>query len=102
MGRGDSARSCGPPIENSLCFGVYCDGIGDVFVLESYRGHGLGKWLMECIIRHPWLQGLRRWSLATMDAHGLYTKFGFTVLKTPERHMELHDPEVYERNKSLG
>jgi len=106
-------------IENSLCFGVYCDGkqigfarvisdyatyayIGDVFVLESYRGHGLGKWLMECIMRHPWLQGLRRWSLATMDAHGLYTKFGFTVLKTPERHMELHDPEVYERNKSLG
>jgi len=42
------------------------------------------------------------WSLATMDAHGLYMKFGFTVLKTPERHMELHDPEVYERNKSLG
>jgi len=119
LGRRDSARSCGPPIENSLCFGVYCDGkpigfagvisdyatyayIGDGFVLESYRGHGLGKWLMECIMRHPWLQGLRRWSLATMDAHGLYTKFGFTVLKTPERHMELHDPEVYERNKSLG
>lgn len=106
-------------IENSLCFGVYGDGkqvgfarvisdyatyayIGDVFVLESYRGHGLGKWLMECIMRHPWLQGLRRWSLATMDAHGLYTKFGFTPLKTPERHMELHDPEVYKRNQNLG
>ena len=106
-------------IENSLCFGVYGDGkqvgfarvisdyatyayIGDVFVLESHRGHGLGKWLMECIMGHPRLQGLRRWSLATMDAHGLYTKFGFTPLKVPERHMERHDPEVYKRNQSLG
>jgi GNAT superfamily N-acetyltransferase len=106
-------------VENSLCFGVYGDGkqvgfarvisdyatyayIGDVFVLESHRGHGLGKWLMECIMGHPRLQGLRRWSLATMDAHGLYTKFGFTPLKVPERHMERHDPEVYKRNESLG
>ena len=52
--------------------------IGDVFVLESYRGRGLGKWLMECIMQHPWLQGLRRWSLVTQDAHGLYSQFGFT------------------------
>ncbi len=105
-------------IENSLCFGVYGDGrlvgfarvisdyatyayIGDVFVLESYRGHGLGKWLMECVMHHPCLQGLRRWGLATSDAHGLYTKFGFTPLKTPERHMEQHDPEVYKRDKNL-
>src|SRR5713101_160695 len=102
-------------IENSLCFGVYGDGkqvgfarvisdyatyayIGDVFVLESYRRHGLGKWLMECIMRHPWLQGLRRWSLVTGDAHGLYTQFGFTALKTPEKYMELHDAEVYQRS----
>ena len=101
-------------IQNSLCFGVYGNAgqvgfarvisdyatyayIGDVFVLESYRGHGLGKWLMECIMDHPWLRGLRRWSLVTDDAHGLYTKFGFTPLKAPERHMELHDPEVYMR-----
>ena len=105
-------------IENSLCFGVYGDGkqlgfarvisdyatyayIADVFVLESYRGYGLGKWLMECIIRHSWLQGLRRWSLATMDAHGLYAKVGFTPLKTPERFMELHNPEVYKRDKNI-
>ena len=102
-------------IENSLCFGVYGDGkqvgfarvisdyatyayIADVFVLESYRRHGLGKWLMECIMRHPWLQGLRRWSLVTGDAHGLYTQFGFTALKTPEKYMELHDAEVYQRS----
>jgi GNAT superfamily N-acetyltransferase len=100
-------------IENSMCFGVYSDGkqvgfarvisdyatyayIGDVFVLEPYRGYGLGKWLMECIMQHPSLQGLRRWSLVTRDAHRLYQQFGFTPLKSPERHMELHDTQVYE------
>ena len=105
-------------IQNSLCFGVFCDGkqigfarvisdyatfayIGDVFVLESYRGHGLGKWLMECVIGHPWLQGLRRWTLLTRDAHGLYGQFGFTPLKKPDRYMELHDPEVYKRDQNL-
>jgi N-acetylglutamate synthase-like GNAT family acetyltransferase len=102
-------------IKNSLCFGVYSDGkqigfarvvsdfatyayIGDVFVVESYRGHGLGKWLMECIVGHPRLQGLRRWTLLTRDAHGLYTQFGFTPLRKPERYMERHDPEVYKQN----
>jgi GNAT superfamily N-acetyltransferase len=71
--------------------------IGDVFVLESHRGRGLGKWLMDCIMQHPRLQGLRRWSLVTNDAHGLYAQFGFTALKSPEKHMELHQPQVYER-----
>jgi len=101
-------------IENSLCFGVYAQGkqvafarvisdfatyayIGDVFVLESFRGRGLGKWMMECITKHPHLQGLRRWSLLTDDAHGLYAQFGFTKPKWPEIYMELHDPEVYQR-----
>ena len=105
-------------IENSLCFGVYGDGkqvgfarvisdratyayIGDVFVLESYRGRGLGKWLMECVMQHPWLQGLRRWSLVTQDAHGLYSQFGFTSLKTPESYMEMLDPEVYKHAGNL-
>ncbi len=105
-------------IENSLCFGVYRDGrqvgfarvisdyatyayIGDVFVLESHRGRGLGKWLMECIMQHPRLQGLRRWSLVTRDAHGLYMQFGFTPLKAPERYMELRDPEVYKHERNL-
>ena len=101
-------------MENSLCFGVYSGEeqigfarvisdyatyayIGDVFVLDSHRGQGLGKWLMECIMAHPLLQGLRRWSLVTRDAHGLYTQFGFTALGAPERHMELYNPSVYER-----
>ena len=93
-------------IDNSLCFGLYDNSeqagfarvisdyatyayVGDVFVLDSYRGRGLGKWLMECIMQHPRLQGLRRWSLVTEDAQGLYAQFGFTPLRMPERHMEL-------------
>jgi GNAT superfamily N-acetyltransferase len=102
-------------IEHSLCFGVY-DGsgaqvgfarvvsdyatvayLGDVFVLETQRGRGLGKWLMECIMRHPMLQNLRRWILLTRDAHGLYAQSGFTPVKSPERYMELHQPGVYEK-----
>jgi GNAT superfamily N-acetyltransferase len=99
-------------IENSLCFGIYADGnqagfarvisdyatyayVGDVFVLENYRGRGLAKWLMECILQHPRLQGLRRWSLVTGDAHSLYAQFGFTSLQAPERWMEIHQRDVY-------
>ena len=102
-------------IQNSLCFGLYCgtEEIGfarvitdyatyaylaDVFVIERYRGRGLAKWLMECIVAHPQLQGLRRWTLATRDAHGLYAHFGFTPLAKPDRFMELHDAEIYMRN----
>jgi GNAT superfamily N-acetyltransferase len=69
--------------------------LADVFVLPEYRGQGLSKWLMECIISHPELQHLRRWMLATRDAHGLYEKFGFTPLKRPEIFMERHNPDVY-------
>lgn len=99
-------------IRNSLCFGIYCADcqvgfarvitdratfayLGDVFVLPEHRGHGLSKWMMECIMAHPDLQGLRRWSLLTRDAHGLYQQFGFTELKSPQRWMERHDPEIY-------
>lgn len=104
--------------EHSLCFGVY-DGtraqvgfarvisdfatiayIGDVFVLETSRGLGLGKWLMECITKHPALQNLRRWILTTRDAHGLYSQVGFAPVKFPERYMELHDPDVYGTRKT--
>jgi len=69
--------------------------LGDVFVLESHRGRGLSKWMMECIMRHPMLQGLRRWILLTRDAHDLYAKFGFRPLGKPQRYMELHRPDVY-------
>jgi len=101
-------------IDGSLCFGLL-DGdrqvgfaraisdratlayLADVFVLEDYRGKGLGRWLVECVLSHPELQGLRRWMLGTRDAHGLYRKLGFTPLKKPEIFMELHDPDVYTR-----
>ena len=72
--------------------------LGDVFILPSHRGKGLSTWLMECISSHPALQGLRRWMLATSDAHGLYAQFGFTPIKAPERWMEKHDPQVYARS----
>ena len=72
--------------------------LGDVFVLEEYRGQGLSKWLMECVSSHPNLQGLRRWILATSDAHALYEKYGFTALSKPHLFMERHDPNVYTRD----
>jgi hypothetical protein len=56
----------------------------------------LSKWLMECIVKHPELQGLRRWTLLTRDAHGLYSQFGFTSVKAPRWYMELHRPNIYE------
>ena len=101
-------------IENALCFGVYEDATGaqvgfarivsdhstfaylaDVFVLDPHRGRGLAVWLMEVIRAHPDLQGLRRWMLATRDAHGLYRKVGFRELAHPERLMEIVAEEPY-------
>lgn len=71
--------------------------VGDVFVLNEFRGRKLSVWMMECIVAHPELQGLRRWILLTRDAHGLYAKFGFESLAAPERWMERWDPDVYSR-----
>jgi len=99
-------------IENSICFGLYRGDnqigfarvvsdkatfayIGDVFVLSEYRGQGLSKWLMQVIVDHPELQGLRRWVLATRDAHGLYEQFGFAPLRHPDRWMEKTAPNAY-------
>lgn len=99
-------------IEHSLAFGVYHHDrqigfarvitdratfayLADVFVLEPHRGQGLGHWLVETILAHPELQGLRRWLLATRDAHALYRSAGFTPLQAPERWMERHFPDVY-------
>jgi len=94
-------------IARSLCFGLYApngaqagfarvvtDGatfawIADVFLLEPHRGRGLGVWLMETVLAHPDLQGLRRIVLATKDAHELYERFGFVPLPTPERWMSV-------------
>ena len=73
--------------------------VGDVFVLPDYRRRGLSVWLMQVIVSHPDLQGLRRWSLLTRDAHGLYEKVGFRPLANPSRWMELHDPDVYSRSR---
>ena len=69
--------------------------IADVFILDEFRGRGLSKWLMKEIMKHPDLQGLRRWMLATRDAHGLYTQFGFLPLDKPERIMGLRPFEEY-------
>ena len=102
-------------IKNSLCFGLFqareqigfarvisdfatIAYLGDVFVLQGFRGRGLSKWLMECICSHPGLQNLRRWILVTGDAHGLYGRFGFTELAHPESFMERHNPEIYGTN----
>ena len=74
-------------ITDRATFAYLCD----VFVHEDYRGKALGKWMMECILAHPELQGLRRWSLATHDAHGLYKQFGFTELSDPSKWMEKFD-----------
>ena len=70
--------------------------LADVFVLEAFRGRGLGKWLVEVAVTLPELQGLRRWLLATADAHELYRRFGFTDA-APGRLMEIVDLDVYTR-----
>lgn len=74
--------------------------ICDVYVLGGHRAKGLGKWLMECVTAHPELQGLRRWLLATRDAHGLYRQYGFTDLHDATKYMERWDPEVYQGRRS--
>ena len=73
--------------------------LGDVFVLQPHRGQGLGKWLVQCVMLHPDLQGFRRWLLATRDAHELYKQFGFTPLAKPDVFMEKLNPNVYASTK---
>jgi N-acetylglutamate synthase-like GNAT family acetyltransferase len=107
-------------VANSVCFGLYHQTdddttqarqigfarlitdkttfayLADVFVLPDYRGRGLATWLMECIISHKDVQGLRRWMLATRDAHSLYAQVGFVPLDKPEIFMQRHEPRVYQ------
>lgn len=102
-------------IQNSLCFGVYheqdgqvgfarvisdCATFGylaDVFILKEHRGKGLSKILLTEIMAHPDLQNLRRFCLATADAHTLYQQFGFTPLTAPETMMEIRVADVYQQ-----
>ncbi|MGH8319429.1 MAG: GNAT family N-acetyltransferase [Steroidobacteraceae bacterium] len=71
--------------------------VSDVYVLETHRGQGLSKAMLGMAMDHPLLQGLRRWSLATADAHELYSQFGFVGIAQPERHMERLDAGIYRR-----
>lgn len=73
--------------------------LADVFVNEAYRGKGLSRWLMACILSHPQLQGLRRFLLATRDAHGLYEKMGFEKLQSLEPWMQIHQPNIYKQKQ---
>jgi GNAT superfamily N-acetyltransferase len=99
-------------IENSLCFGGYIDGrqvafarvvtdfatfgnLVDVFVIPEYRGHGYGTELLEAVMNHPSLKGLRRFTLATGNGHALYEKFGFTAPQRPDTLMERYFPNIY-------
>lgn len=99
-------------LDHSLCFGAFQDGrqvgfartvtdratfayLADVFVLPEARGRGCARRLMDAVIAHPELQGLRRMALATRDAHALYAQYGFTPLARPETFMERYRPEVY-------
>lgn len=100
-------------LDNSLCFGLFKGNkqigfgrvvtdratfayLADIFIVEEYQGKGLGKWLIECIVKHPELQSLRRWMLATADAQQLYHLYGFVPLGNPERFMEKHNPNIYD------
>ncbi len=98
-------------IDNSMCFGMY-EGtaqigfarvitdqatfayLADVFIVETYRGRGLSKWLMRCILEMPELQDLRRFMLITRDAHTLYAQFGFTPFTNPQRIMERYSAQT--------
>lgn len=108
-GKGITADRLKKAIENSMCFVILKQDqlagfarvvtdkatfayICDVFVLDQHRRLGLSKWLMQSIIQHQELKGLRRWSLATADAHGLYKQFGFVPLSKPESWMEIYTP----------
>lgn len=99
-------------VENSLNFGLFHNEkqigfarvisdfstiayVGDIYILEKYRGQGLSKKLMDALMGHPNLQGLRRWILLTSTADWLYEKYGFSKLPRPEIYMELYNPDVY-------
>jgi len=103
-------------IDNSMCFGVYSaqnEQVGfarvvtdnatfaylaDVFIIPDLQGNGLSKLLVKTIVEHPDLQGLRRFLLATADAHGLYAQYGFKPIDNPAQLMQINPANVYEGN----
>jgi GNAT superfamily N-acetyltransferase len=113
-------------LQNCMCFGVYDTAsprpsstlprqiglarvitdkatfayLSDVYIIEEYRKQGLSKWLVESILAHPELQGLRRLCLLTRDAHGLYARYGFKPMPDPTRYMELWNPDVYKETNA--
>ena len=102
-------------IKNSLCFGAYTEDnqqigfarivsdsatfayLADVFVLEEFRGKGISRLIMDAVMSHPDLQGLRRIMLATQDAHGLYKKYGFEAVPNPQSLMQVWSPNLYQK-----
>ena len=109
--------------KNSLCFGLFDESkvesrqIGfarvvtdratfawlcDVYIEPDYRGRGLAKWMMDCLLKHPALKGLRRFCLATKDAHSLYANYGFEITKTPSNWMEIKDNDLYRRMQATA
>jgi N-acetylglutamate synthase-like GNAT family acetyltransferase len=103
-------------VEHSLCFGVYALGkqigfarvisdyttfayLADVFILEEEQGRGLSKFLMECILKHKELQGLRNFSLMTQDAHSLYARYGFKNIPKPENFMAKKIDGIYKKKE---
>lgn len=111
--KGISKEMVEKSVVNSFCFGVFYNDkqvgfakvitdfttiayLGDVFILDEFRGLGLSKLLMKNIMNHPELQGLRRWILLTADAHELYRKFGWNNINDPDRWMEVHTKSPYQ------
>jgi len=92
-GSGERQIGLARVVTDAATFAYLCD----VYVLPEFRGRGLGKLLMQAVMEHPDLQGLRRFSLVTQDAHGLYRQFGFTEIRSPDRHMEIVRPDLYKR-----
>lgn len=103
-------------VRHSLCFGLFDStaqvGLArlvtdhatfaylcDVYVLESHRGRGLGQWLIECVMAHPSMSGLRRIMLVTNDAHELYRRFGFVEATDPQKLMEIRRPNIYQQTR---
>jgi GNAT superfamily N-acetyltransferase len=104
-------------LKNSFCIGLFHESqqigfarlvtdratfawLADVFVIDAYRGQGLGTWMIESLLKHPDLRGLRRLLLGTRDAHGLYARFGFMPLAEPSRFQEIHRPNLYRSEPS--